>query len=315
MSTGIKPLVYYDAKISAMTSAGEGPAVEEFQLAVGYPDKPGKPAKPTVKPISNDTVEVTFVLPDSYYGSIPTKIYIYYQQADSVGAPIKSLSGEFPLKSKFTISDLSLTNYHFWSKGENALGESEPSEKTIGMPLPPTTQAPTTTLPPTTTAAPTNKSVIVIVNPDIPVVARSQAEEPVHTKMWFILVLVAAGLLILVLIAVVLLMRKKGKGVYNVDKKESKYADDGQPLQDYADYPDDHYDALLNEKKPPRSASQNSLIKPGVPPATDGDSLDDYGEDTNFNDNASFIGQYGGTATDPATTPQVVGDPRIGEAV
>ena len=50
-----------------------------------------------------------------------------------------------------------------------------------------------------------------------------------------------------------------------------------------------------NGKPPVRSASQNSLKKPLTddPDDDDKDSLDDYGEDSKFNEDGSFIGQYG----------------------
>lgn len=43
--------------------------------------------------------------------------------------------------------------------------------------------------------------------------------------------------------------------------------------------------------KPPRYQSQGSIEK--KPPSDDQDSFDDYGEDSRYPEDSSFIGQYG----------------------
>ena len=55
-------------------------------------------------------------------------------------------------------------------------------------------------------------------------------------------------------------------------------------------------DVRPTKSAPVRNASQNSVEKKPLAEDfdDDADSLDDYGEDTKFKEDGSFIGQYGG---------------------
>ena len=54
-----------------------------------------------------------------------------------------------------------------------------------------------------------------------------------------------------------------------------------------------HRNNIPKEKDPIKSVSQNSIDGKKPFKDDDDDSLDDYGEDIKFNEDGSFIGQYG----------------------
>ena len=50
---------------------------------------------------------------------------------------------------------------------------------------------------------------------------------------------------------------------------------------------------FIDAKPPARSGSENSISKKALYSDDDKDSLDDYAEDSRFDEDGSFIGQYG----------------------
>ncbi|XP_007560915.1 neural cell adhesion molecule L1-like protein isoform X5 [Poecilia formosa] len=109
----------------------------------------------------------------------------------------------------------------------------------------------------------------------------------ISTQGWFIGLMSAIALLTLIVLIACFVNRNKG-GKYSVKEKEDLHPDvESQGMNDdtFCEYSD-------NDEKPLKG-SQHSLIRE-IKVADSGDSLVDYGdEDVQFNEDGSFIGEYG----------------------
>ncbi|KAM4741507.1 neural cell adhesion molecule L1-like protein isoform 3-T4 [Anableps anableps] len=109
----------------------------------------------------------------------------------------------------------------------------------------------------------------------------------ISTQGWFIGLMCAIALLTLIVLIACFVNRNKG-GKYSVKEKEDLHPDvESQGMNDdtFCEYSD-------NDEKPLKG-SQHSLSRE-IKAADSGDSLVDYGdEDVQFNEDGSFIGEYG----------------------
>ncbi|KAL4641451.1 neuronal cell adhesion molecule-like isoform X4 [Arapaima gigas] len=124
----------------------------------------------------------------------------------------------------------------------------------------------------------------------VPAMASRQVD--IATQGWFIGLMCAIALLILVLLIVCFIKRNKG-GKYPVKEKEDAHADpEIQPMKDddgtFGEYSDTEDHKPLKGSRSP----SNGTVKKDE----SDDSLVDYGdgEDRQFNEDGSFIGQYSG---------------------
>lgn len=265
ITKNLDPVSYYTVELVANTDAGEGKSWVMKGVVVGEPDSPGKPDKPIVQAVNGSILNVTFTLPENYVGDIPNKFRVFYYKKESDNPVVKNISQAYPDKAWLELDKLEHTTYIIWTVGENSLGVSGKSEKVEG----------TTPIEP------------------IVVPAKESSDDPFYGKIWFIILICLIILLIIIILLIYCCCNRRG-GKYPVgDKEKDRGGWDSQPLKDYADLPMDEVngDAIKNHKEPVRSASQNSIQK--EPISDDEGSLDDYGEDTKFNEDGSFIGQYG----------------------
>lgn len=127
--------------------------------------------------------------------------------------------------------------------------------------------------------------------------ASNRVEDEVFKATWFIIVMVAIAILILVIIIVCLLLKRNRGDKYNVQERENlhgiKNNDMKKPLAK-GDFDD-------NSEKWPLAGNTYDEMEKG-PQGSERDSLEEYGDvdPTKFNEDGSFIGQYG---NQQATTP------------
>ncbi|XP_038155797.1 neural cell adhesion molecule L1-like protein isoform X5 [Cyprinodon tularosa] len=118
----------------------------------------------------------------------------------------------------------------------------------------------------------------------------------ISTQGWFIGLMCAIALLTLIVLIACFVNRNKG-GKYSVKEKEDLHPDvESQGMNDdtFCEYSD-------NDEKPLKG-SQRSLSRE-IKAADSGDSLVDYGdEDVQFNEDGSFIGEYGSRKEKRAST-------------
>ncbi|XP_066919336.1 fibronectin type III domain-containing protein-like [Clytia hemisphaerica] len=268
--TDLEPFAYYTVELQAKSSAGLGDPIVFNGLVVSSPDKPGKPAPPPYVNENATIINVNFMLPEEgYVGGLPDNFTIFYYPKDDQ-SDVKSISADFPNKENLTIEGITSGVYILYAVGENALGRSAPSGKTER-----------------TYVAPTM----------VPVPAHTDEDKAFYEELWFLILIIIILLILLIAIIICCCLNRRG-GKYPVDAKEKERGgwDDNVPLKDYASEPPSDNGPVSNGKPPVRSASQNSLKKPltdDMDDDDDKDSLDDYGEDSKFNEDGSFIGQYG----------------------
>ncbi|XP_053174676.1 neuronal cell adhesion molecule-like isoform X2 [Scomber japonicus] len=138
-----------------------------------------------------------------------------------------------------------------------------------------------------------SKEVVV----EVPAVASRQVD--IATQGWFIGLMCAIALLILILLIICFIQRNKG-GKYPVKEKEDAHTDpEFQPMKDddctFGEYSDNE------DHKPLKGSStpSNGTVKRD----DSDDSLVEYGEgeDGQFNEDGSFIGQYSGKSASRET--------------
>ncbi|XP_064597021.1 neural cell adhesion molecule L1-like [Liolophura sinensis] len=114
-------------------------------------------------------------------------------------------------------------------------------------------------------------------------------------ELWWIAIVIAVIVLILIIILICCLLYRNRGGTYPVDEKERRAGHD--PEKELADsgFQDLSRADAPDEKKPYGNPDQVSLTN-DPPLGGDTDSLDEYGEpdSSKFNEDGSFIGNYGG---------------------
>lgn len=270
VTEGLDPFSYYTVELSAKNENGIGEPQVFDGLVVSTIDIPGKPAPPTYVNLNETTMAINFALPTKgYVGGLPKTFTIHYYMHGEDESTALKVSAEFPSRENITIHNVEPQAYVLFAVGTNQAGTGERSDVTERYPV---------------------KRVIPVTVKDVP-------SEPFYEKIWFLILIIIIALIILIALIICCCLTRRG-GKYPVDEKERERGGwDNAPLKDYSEVPMDEIASspAKNGKGPIRSASQNSLKPPfDADEDEDKDSLDDYGEDTKFNEDGSFIGQYGG---------------------
>jgi len=270
----LEPLTYYTVEVVPLSEEGEGEPWVMEGLVVSYPDKPGQPGAPIAMAVNGSIMNVTFVLPDNYVGGMPTAFNVYFEKSGASKRKRRDTmkeSSPYPSEETIDIDGLDTTGYTVWTTGENSMGEGQPGPK----------------------------SSLTLSTPAVIPIAKDSAK-PFYEEIWFIILIILIILLILLVILIYVCCNRRGGGKYPVgDKEKDKGGWEGQPLKDYSEIPMEDTNGLVTPTKkeePIRSVSENSLNKKSPfqgDEDDDADSLDDYCEDTKFNEDGSFIGQYG----------------------
>uniref|UniRef100_H2YDX9 protein-tyrosine-phosphatase n=1 Tax=Ciona savignyi TaxID=51511 RepID=H2YDX9_CIOSA len=138
-------------------------------------------------------------------------------------------------------------------------------------------------------------------DPDRLQLASPAASAGVVGEVWFIVLMCIIVLLLIIIVIVCLLRRRKG-GKYSVAEKEGQLVDQESQQIKSDEYNDETDDAKKPLKSPPpvNGKSTPPDISSAVPLRTRGDSvagdsIDAFGDDDarEFNEDGSFIGQYG----------------------
>ncbi|KAL9959377.1 hypothetical protein ACROYT_G032696 [Oculina patagonica] len=248
-----KELTDYVVETQAKTSPGWGESVRKTTRTVKM-SAPAKPEKPTVVGTKVDSVKVTYNF--GLGGGYTHEFRVMYRKKLPDEEFVNTSWVDHFDTQDTEISGLDPDLYQFRTVGRNKLGESPPSDITEARPLP-------------------------------GVSAGQRATTPIHKSAWFIALLVLIALLFLVLIIFVLYTKHRG-AKYPVGKRERKRAAliDREPF--------DEEEGPFNggaQENPPPYPSQGSLEKRSRD--SDRDSLDDYGEGPQFNEDGSFIEEYG----------------------
>lgn len=107
------------------------------------------------------------------------------------------------------------------------------------------------------------------------------AVRDISTAAWFIALLIVILLLIIILFIICIIRRSRGDRYYPDEKEQlNRYQPEAPPFQEFTRGNEPDPDTPMEDIKPPES---------------DSDSLEDYGEGDvgKFNEDGSFIGQYG----------------------
>ncbi|XP_067316338.1 neural cell adhesion molecule L1-like protein isoform X6 [Pseudorasbora parva] len=263
--TGLRPFSEYSLIVMAFNSRGNGPGSHpvSFKTQEGVP---GQPAAFRVSNIQKHKVTLTWSPPVDANGIIIGYILQYQliNDTEELG-PLMTLNVSAD-SNKLHLQDLdALSKYKFYLRccTRAGCGPAASEERTT---VPEATS---------TDVASFNISLASI-------------HGGISNQGWFIGLMCAIALLTLTVLIACFVNRNKG-GKYSVKEKEDLHPDlESQGINDdtFCEYSD-------NDEKPLKS-SQHSLngdLKGGE----SGDSMVDYGdEDTHFNEDGSFIGEYSG---------------------
>ncbi|KAF7208772.1 transcript variant X1 [Nothobranchius furzeri] len=286
---GLTPFSEYSLIVMTFNGRGNGPGSHpiNFKTPEGVPEK-----NPVfrVTDVQRHSISLTWTPPSEPNG-ILTGYLLEYQLingTEEVGA-LQTIDINNPKTSKWVLRDLEpLSKYKLYlrsctTKGcgpvvsEECTTDLETSElQTVpGRPCESaSTPAPSTPKPHKT--KPTRSSI-----------GLASVHGGISTQGWFIGLMCAIALLTLIVLIACFVNRNKG-GKYSVKEKEDLHPDvESQGMNDdtFCEYSD-------NDEKPLKG-SQHSLSRE-IKAGDSGDSLVDYGdEDAQFNEDGSFIGEYG----------------------
>lgn len=128
-------------------------------------------------------------------------------------------------------------------------------------------------------------------------ITRNRRDDAIFQATWFIIVMVAIAILILVIIIVCLLLKRNRGDKYNVQERENLHGIKNEEMK--KPVAKGGFDEN-SEKQPLAENSFDDMDKRAM--GSDKDSLEEYGDvdPSKFNEDGSFIGQYG---NQQATTP------------
>lgn len=252
---GLTPFSEYSLIVMTFNGRGNGPGSHpvNFKTPEGVPEKN---AVLRVTDVRRDSVSLAWAPPLEPNG-ILTGYLLEYQlinDTEEVG-PLQTVDISNPDTTKWILRELEpLSRYKFYLRSCTAVGCGPVvSEES-------------------TTALETSLASI---------------HGGISTQGWFIGLMCAIALLTLIVLIACFVNRNKG-GKYSVKEKEDLHPDvESQGMNDdtFCEYSD-------NDEKPLKG-SQHSLSRE-IKTADSGDSLVDYGdEDVQFNEDGSFIGEYG----------------------
>ncbi|XP_014822710.1 PREDICTED: neural cell adhesion molecule L1-like protein isoform X4 [Poecilia mexicana] len=262
---GLTPFSEYSLIVMTFNGRGNGPGSHPFNFRT--PE--GVPEKNPVLRVTNvkrNSVSLAWAPPLEPNG-ILTGYLLEYQlinDTEEVG-PLQAVNISNPNTTKWILHELEpLTKYKLYLRSCTAVGCG-----------PVVSEESTTALETTSSLAPTVG------------ISLASVHGGISTQGWFIGLMSAIALLTLIVLIACFVNRNKG-GKYSVKEKEDLHPDvESQGMNDdtFCEYSD-------NDEKPLKG-SQHSLIRE-IKVADSGDSLVDYGdEDVQFNEDGSFIGEYG----------------------
>ncbi|XP_023180550.1 neural cell adhesion molecule L1-like protein isoform X2 [Xiphophorus maculatus] len=284
---GLTPFSEYSLIVMTFNGRGNGPGSHpvNFKTPEGVPEK--NPVL-RVTDVKRNSVSLAWAPPLEPNG-ILTGYVLEYQlinDTEEVG-PLQAVNISNPDTTKWILHELEpLSKYKLYLRSCTAVGCG-----------PVVSEESTTALETTSSLAPTvgiRKSLSTpttpkshVTKPTRPNIGLASVHGGISTQGWFIGLMSAIALLTLIVLIACFVNRNKG-GKYSVKEKEDLHPDvESQGINDdtFCEYSD-------NDEKPLKG-SQRSLSRE-IKAADSGDSLVDYGdEDVQFNEDGSFIGEYG----------------------
>ncbi|XP_048054838.1 neural cell adhesion molecule L1-like protein isoform X9 [Megalobrama amblycephala] len=288
--TGLRPFSEYSLIVMAFNSRGNGPGSHpvSFKTPEGVP---GQPAAFSVSNIQKHKVTLTWSSPVDANGVLIGYILQYQliNDTEELGPPMTvNISAD---SNKLQLQDLeALSKYKFYLRCCTRVGcGPAASEERTTVPEATSTDAASFNIRKSGSRFPSRKTTVSpVANATLSSIGLASIHGGISNQGWFIGLMCAIALLTLTVLIACFVNRNKG-GKYSVKEKEDLHPDlESQGINDdtFCEYSD-------NDEKPLKSCqhSSNGDLKGG----DCGDSMVDYGdEDTHFNEDGSFIGEYSG---------------------
>ncbi|XP_049335405.1 neural cell adhesion molecule L1-like protein isoform X4 [Astyanax mexicanus] len=278
---GLRPFSEYSLIVMAFNGRGNGPGSHPviFKTPEGVPDQA---AVFRATDIQKHTVTLTWSPPAEPNGFL-TGYILQYQlinNTEEVG-PLESVNITGADTTKWLLQDLEpVSRYRFYLQSCTRAG-CGPAASEESTTVPEARQSRTRS-PPTASVSPVLNSTLSSS------IDLASIHGGISNQGWFIGLMCAVALLTLIVLIACFVNRNKG-GKYSVKEKEDLHPDvESQGMNDdtFCEYSD-------NDEKPLKG-SQPSLTG-DMKDRDSGDSMVDYGdEDVHFNEDGSFIGEYGG---------------------
>nr|XP_015815437.2 neural cell adhesion molecule L1-like protein isoform X7 [Nothobranchius furzeri] len=276
---GLTPFSEYSLIVMTFNGRGNGPGSHpiNFKTPEGVPEK-----NPVfrVTDVQRHSISLTWTPPSEPNG-ILTGYLLEYQLingTEEVGA-LQTIDINNPKTSKWVLRDLEpLSKYKLYLRSctTKGCGPVVSEECTTDLETSESASTPAPSTPKPHKTKPTRSSI-----------GLASVHGGISTQGWFIGLMCAIALLTLIVLIACFVNRNKG-GKYSVKEKEDLHPDvESQGMNDdtFCEYSD-------NDEKPLKG-SQHSLSRE-IKAGDSGDSLVDYGdEDAQFNEDGSFIGEYG----------------------
>ncbi|XP_015778144.1 PREDICTED: fibronectin type III domain-containing protein-like isoform X2 [Acropora digitifera] len=257
--------VQWEFQIQAINEVGEGPKSPLVKQFSGQDPPTGKPEDITVGTITARSVELSWKPVTFTRGSVDGyRIKFWGESRVSAKRRRRAIPGYASVTNvtgvdteRYTVTGLKpYTNYKFVINAYNSGGNGPESDQVTAY----TDEA----------------------------YAGKRVSTPIYQSAWFIALLVLIALLLLGLLTFVLYTRHQG-AKYLVGKREKKRA--AAPIdREHFDEEEGSFSNNGRADHPPPYPSQGSLPRGAD---SDRDSLDDYGEGPQFNEDGSFIEEYG----------------------
>ncbi|XP_015226468.1 PREDICTED: neural cell adhesion molecule L1-like protein isoform X1 [Cyprinodon variegatus] len=293
---GLTPFSEYSLIVMTFNGRGNGPGSHpvNFKTPEGVPEKN---SDFRVTDVKRESVSLAWGPPIEPNG-ILTGYLLEYQlinDTEEVGA-LQAVDINNPDTTKWILRELEpLSKYKFYLRSCTAVGCGPVvSEESITKLQSTSFSAPTVGIRKSLSTTSTPRSHVT--KPTRSSIGLASIHGGISTQGWFIGLMCAIALLTLIVLIACFVNRNKG-GKYSVKEKEDLHPDvESQGMNDdtFCEYSD-------NDEKPLKG-SQRSLSRE-IKAADSGDSLVDYGdEDVQFNEDGSFIGEYGSRKEKRAST-------------
>ncbi|XP_056112189.1 neural cell adhesion molecule L1-like protein isoform X9 [Rhinichthys klamathensis goyatoka] len=287
--TGLMPFSEYSLIVMAFNSRGNGPGSHSvsFKTPEGVP---GQAAAFSVSNVQKNKVTLTWSPPVDANGVLIGYILQYQliNDTEELG-PLMTLNISTD-SNKQHLQDLeALSKYKFYLRCCTRVGcGPAASEERTTVPEATSTDVASFNIRKSGSRFPPRKTTVSpVANATLSSIGLASIHGGISNQGWFIGLMCAIALLTLTVLIACFVNRNKG-GKYSVKEKEDLHPDlESQGINDdtFCEYSD-------NDEKPLKS-SQHSLN--GDLKGDSGDSMVEYGdEDTHFNEDGSFIGEYSG---------------------
>ncbi|XP_051752602.1 neural cell adhesion molecule L1-like protein isoform X9 [Ctenopharyngodon idella] len=288
--TGLRPFSEYSLIVMAFNSRGNGPGSHpvSFKTPEGVP---GQAAAFSVSNIQKHKVTLTWSPPVDANGVLIGYILQYQliNDTEELG-PLMTVNISTD-SNKLHLPNLeALSKYKFYLRCCTQVGcGPAASEERTTVPEATSTDVASFNIRKSGSRFPSRKTTVSpVANATLSSIGLASIHGGISNQGWFIGLMCAIALLTLTVLIACFVNRNKG-GKYSVKEKEDLHPDlESQGINDdtFCEYSD-------NDEKPLKSCqhSSNGDLKGG----DCGDSMVDYGdEDTHFNEDGSFIGEYSG---------------------